>query len=182
MTSDDIRRESMRIMYSDTTIPSGEAGVFVGDAPYYRPCFIPFRDFLVVRPLKPALSSILEVIMQDDKDHPNMEGRAIVLRVGPGLQTGRKYQRKGIYGPLDIQVGDLVAYEGHKTYPRDPGSSNLIMQASDCIVFEFEDGETLEQYMARERLAFEDSTVTRAVGSRSGLRTGSKTYEGVNHG
>lgn len=137
--------------------------------------FSPFRDFLVVRPLKPALSSILEVIHNDDKDHPNMEGRAIVLRVGPGLQTGRKYQRKGIYGPLDIQVGDLVGYEGHKTYPRDPCDGNMILQASDCIVFEFEEGETLEEYLQRERLMFESDSVTKAVGSRTGLRTGVKT-------
>lgn len=137
--------------------------------------FIPFRDFLCVRPLKPALSSVLEIIMQDDKDHPNMEGRAIVLRVGPGLAMGRKHQRKGMYGPLDIKVGDLVAYEGHKSYPRDPCDGNMILQASDCIVFEFEDGESLDEYMVRERLAFEDTTTVRAVGSRTGLRTGVKT-------
>lgn len=144
-----------------------------------KPAFQPFRDFLCVRPLKPALSSILEVIHEDDKDHPNMEGRAIVLRVGPGLQTGRKYQRKGIYGPLDIKVGDLIGYEGHKSYPRDPGSNNLILQASDCIVFEFEDGETLDEYLARERLVFESDSVTKAVGSRQGLRSGAKTVSSV---
>lgn len=137
----------------------------------HMPQFIPLRDFLVVRPLKPALSSIIEVIQEDDKDHPNMEGRAIVIAVGPGLKTGRKYQRKGIYGPLDIKVGELVAYEGHKAYPTDPtNENNLIMQASDVIVMEPAD---LEQYIADERLV--PTGHFKPVGKRQGLRTGSKT-------
>lgn len=131
---------------------------------------IPFRDFLLVKPLTAALSAVLEVIHQDDKDHPNLEGRGIVEKVGPGLKTGRKYQRKGFYGPLEISEGDLVAYEGHKAYPNVHGQ--LIMQAADVIVLEFEEGESLADYMKRENLRFDG----RAVGSRVGLRSGVTTH------
>lgn len=132
----------------------------------------PFRDFLIVRPLKSALSSIIEVVQQDDKDHPNMEGRAIVIRVGPGLKTGRKYQRKGIYGPLEVNEGDLIAYEGHKYYPTEPGTDNLILQVSDCIVIDPE--EPMGDYLAKENLTPVDGVIFAPVGKRTGIRSGEK--------
>lgn len=99
----------------------------------------PLRDFLLIRPHPRSLSDILETpaAVGIDRGRPNMDGRGIAVSVGPGLKVGRKYQRKGLYGPLEIKEGDLVAFEDHKAYPKDPTDPTLlIMQASDCVVLE----------------------------------------------
>ena len=95
----------------------------------------PLRDFIVVRPFPRSLSDILETpaAVGIDRGRPNMDGRAIVLAVGPG----RRNRRKGWYNPLEISIGDLVAFEDHKAYPKDPTDAELlIMQGADVIVLQ----------------------------------------------
>ena len=95
----------------------------------------PLRDFIVVRPFKRSLSEIIETppVVGIDRGRPNMDGRAIVLCVGPG----RRNRRKGWYNPLEVVPGDLIAFEDHKAYPRDPTEPDLlIMQGADCVVID----------------------------------------------
>jgi co-chaperonin GroES (HSP10) len=95
-------------------------------------------DFLLVRPFPRSISDIIETPgLGIDRGRPNMDGRGVVVKVGPGKKKGDK--RNGFYGPLELQPGDQVAFEDHKAYPKDPTEPDLwLMQAADCVILERE--------------------------------------------
>lgn len=95
----------------------------------------PLRDFIVVKPLGRVLSSTLIIPISDREKKPNLDGRGVVMAIGPG----RRSRKTGIYHTPELKVGDNVFYEEHKTYPKDPTDpALLVMQEADCVAFDGE--------------------------------------------
>lgn len=101
--------------------------------------FRPLQDYVLVRPIERARSSILTVITSET-DQGSWGAIGDVVSVGPG-----KRSKKGILIPLISKIGDRVLYGGAGLgcikFPKvmHDGIEHIVIQEADiCSVLEVE--------------------------------------------